>query len=272
MTRPTTWPTTTNRDAEVEQRRCRSAAAATRTAARTGSSSRTGRSGSARSCRRRGRRASGRAARPTAARRPSAHLPARPGPTAAAAAGRTARARPSSRGGPGRGHRHAPRRGRPGEAPGRVAHTASSTAAYGVPASTSASRSSSRLGAVLLQQREPVRRVGHRGVLEHQRQVVGQLAVGVDQEAARPVALLEPAEHLAAPAGVAVGPVRQVQRVLAATGRTPRRSASLQLRRAAWPPQVRQERARVATRLLGRQLVDRGLEQRQLGRRSASSG
>ena len=52
--------------------------------------------------------------------------------------------------------------------------------------------------------------------LEHHREVVGQLAVRVDDGSTAAVCRLEPSQHLAASAGVAVGPVGQVEGVLAA--------------------------------------------------------
>ena len=108
---------------------------------------------------------------------------------------------------------------------------------------------------VLLQQRPAGVRVGDGGELEHHRQVVGQLAVGVDEEAAGPVALLEPPQHLAAAAGVAVGPVGQVERVLA--GEVEHLDvAPLQARRAGWLPRWSTSRPSLAAdlrrgRLLG---------------------
>ena len=57
--------------------------------------------------------------------------------------------------------------------------------------------------------------VDPRRELEHHREVVGQLAVGVDDGTTAAVCRLEPSQHLAASAGVPVGPVGQVERVLA---------------------------------------------------------
>ena len=51
------------------------------------------------------------------------------------------------------------------------------------------------------------------GELQHHGQVIGQFACGVDQQPRLAIDGLDRGQHLAAPPGVAVGPVAQVQGV-----------------------------------------------------------
>ena len=108
---------------------------------------------------------------------------------AAAAAGRRRRARPP-RGEARRRPSGARPRRRPAMPGQRVADRLDDP---GVRGADVAERELEQLeaGPVLLQQDRSVDRVGDRGVLQHHRQVVGQLTVGVDEPAARPVARLE---------------------------------------------------------------------------------
>ena len=120
----------------------------------------------------------------------------------------------ASRGGPERAIASAACRSA-GEAPGSVSQTACSTAPYAALRSGQGESDQFQAGPIALQQVDPVLRADHRGVLQHDRQVVRQLTAQVHQEAAAAVVLLHLGQHLAAAAGVAVGPVGQVEGVLA---------------------------------------------------------
>jgi len=68
---------------------------------------------------------------------------------------------------------------------------------------------------ILLQQGRAIDRIHDCRVLQHHRQVIGLLASGIDQETGPAIPLLERGQHLSASAGVPIGPVREVQAVLA---------------------------------------------------------
>ena len=226
-------------------------------------SSRTCRSGSARSCRRPARRPSRRAARPTAARR------ARSSGSSCGGECRTGRgrARPARAGGPVRARAFAAATSA-GDGPGSSAQTASTGAAYGVPASSRASRSSSMPGRCSCSSARPPAQVGGGGELEDGGQEVGQLGAG-ELDAGRPVARLERGERGPAAAGLAVGPPGQVQ-AAAASGVEHLDVVLRRPARAWWPRRCRGTRSSRSRAGSAGSCVDRAADQRHSSSSAAS--
>ena len=198
---------------------CRSAAAGPRRAGRSGWSSRTCRSGSARSGRPRTSSGTGRARSPRG-RCPSAGRPGNDGigsgvgPSGGAGPGSKAGVaygvRPtSSSGGPSAASRRTASHSSP-RSGGRVAVTASTAPAQREPDSASEIRSSSSPARWSRISCATALAVDGGGVLEDDAQVVGQLGVG-QLEPGREVGLLEPEQRHPPLAGVAVGEVGEEQ-------------------------------------------------------------